>query len=109
QVVGIPGGEIEVVQHHDDGGAAVAVEIGEQVEDLDLVADVQEGGRFVQQEDVGLLRQSHGDPDALALAAGELVDRAIGEVQGVGGLQRGGHGSVVVTAPAGENALVRVR
>ena len=38
QVVGVAGGEVQVVQHHDDRGAALAVEVGEQVEHLDLVA-----------------------------------------------------------------------
>src|SRR5690606_12422578 len=44
EVVGVAGGEVEVVQDHHDGGAAVAVQVGQQVEDLDLVAGVEERG-----------------------------------------------------------------
>ena len=37
EVVGVAGGEVEVVQDHDDRRPAGAVEVGQQVEDLDLV------------------------------------------------------------------------
>ena len=74
EVIGVAGSEVHVVQHHHDRRAAVAVEIGEQIEHLDLVGDVEEGGRLVQQQDVGLLRESHRDPHPLTLTARELVD-----------------------------------
>ncbi|RPK68499.1 hypothetical protein EES43_01455 [Streptomyces sp. ADI96-02] len=108
EVVRVPGGEVEVVQHHHDRGAARAVEVGQQVEDFDLVAGVQEGGGFVQQQQIGLLGQGHGDPHPLALPSGQFVDGAVGERFGVRRLQRGRHGGVVVGVPAGEDALVRV-
>ena len=50
EVVGVAGGEVEVVQHHHDGAAALAVEVGEQVEHLDLVGEVEEGRRLVEQQ-----------------------------------------------------------
>ncbi len=50
EVVGVAGGEVEVVQHHHDGRAAGAVEVGEQIEHVDLVAHVEEGRRFVEQQ-----------------------------------------------------------
>ena len=108
ELVGVARGEVEVVQHHDDRGAALAVEVGEQVEHLDLVGDVEEGRRLVEQQDVGLLRERHRDPHALALAARELVDRPIGEVGDAGRVERGGDGLVVVRAPAAEQPLVRM-
>ena len=58
------------------------VEVGEQVEHLDLVGEVEEGRGLVEQQDVGALGQGHGDPHPLALAARQLVDRAVGQVGG---------------------------
>ena len=81
EVVGVARGEVEVVQHHDDRGAATGVEVGEQVEHLDLVGDVEVGRRLVEQQQVGALRQGHRDPDPLALPTGELVDDAVGETE----------------------------
>ena len=48
----------------------------EQVEHVDLVGEVEERRRLVEQQQLGLLRERHRDPRALALAAGELVERA---------------------------------
>ncbi|CAD5296232.1 conserved hypothetical protein [Bosea sp. EC-HK365B] len=75
EVRGVAAGLVEVVQHRDDR-PPLHVKLGEQVEQLDLVGDVEEGRGFVEQQDRRLLRQHHRDPDPLALAAGELVDRA---------------------------------
>ena len=79
-MVGVARREVEVVQHHHDRGAAAGVELGEQVEHLDLVGDVEVGRRLVEQQQVGALREGHRDPHPLALAARQLVDRAVGEV-----------------------------
>src|SRR6478735_9288970 len=46
---------VEVVQHGDQGSALLGVQIGAEVEHLDLVGDVQVGGRLVQQQDRCLL------------------------------------------------------
>ena len=78
QVVGDGGGLVEVVQHDADGDAVLVGEVADQVEDLDLVAQVEVGGRLVEQQDAGLLREAGGQPDALQLAAGQLVDAALG-------------------------------
>ena len=51
QVVGVPGGEVEVVQHHHDRGPALGVERAEQVEQVDLVGDVEVRRRLVEQQD----------------------------------------------------------
>jgi hypothetical protein len=40
------------------------------------VADVEEGRRIVEQQQVGPLRQRHGDPDPLPLPTGEFVQGA---------------------------------
>ena len=73
------------MQDDNDRAAALADEVGEEVEDFNLVIDVEEGCRLVEQQEIGLLRQRHGNPDALALTARELVDGAIGQLGRVGG------------------------
>ena len=50
-----------------------SLQIGEQGEDLRLDGDVQGGGGFVGDQDVGLERQRHGDHHPLTLAAGQFV------------------------------------
>ena len=108
QVVGVARGEVQVVQHHHDRGAAGAVEVGQQVEHLDLVGDVEEGRRLVEQQDVGLLGQRHRDPDPLPLPAGQLVDGPVGELGRPGHGQRLGDGRVVGSGPPRQHPLVRV-
>ena len=77
-VVGDGGGLVEVVQDDADGDAVVVGQVADQVEDLDLVAQVEVRGRLVEQQDAGVLREAGGQPDALQLAAGQLVDAALG-------------------------------
>src|SRR5699024_5666558 len=76
--------------------------------DLDLVRDVEEGGRLVEQQHVRVLGQGHRDPHPLALPAGELVDWPLGELRGAGQVQRRRDGVVVDRAPSGQQALMRV-
>ena len=96
------------MEHHDDRGAAPGVELGEEVEHLDLVGDVEVGRGLVEQQQVGALREGHRDPHPLALAAGELVDDAVGEPEGVGEGERLGDRLVVGAGPAAEGSVVRV-
>ena len=49
------------------------VQILEQLDDLRLDRDVERGGRLVGDQHVGLAQQRHGDHDALAHAAAELM------------------------------------
>ena len=102
EIVGVAGGKVEVVQDHDDRHARFVVEVRQEVENLDLVGDIEEGRRFVQKQDVGALGQRHGDPDALALSAGEFVHRPLGKVGRPGCRKRGGDRFVVLLRPARE-------
>jgi hypothetical protein len=59
------------------GESAAALQGVQQVEDLGLHRDVQGGGGFVQQDQLGLGDERPGDGDALPLAARELVGVAV--------------------------------
>ena len=108
QVVGVAAGVVEVVQDEHDRAALLLVEVDEQVEDLDLVGEVEERGRLVEQHQRGALGERHGDPHPLALAAGQLVDRPAGEVERAGGGEGVVDGGPVGRRPLPEPALVRV-
>ena len=88
EVGGVPGRVVEVVQHRDQGAALLLVQLGAQVEHVDLVLDVEVRGRLVEQQQRGLLGERHRDPHALPLAAGQFVDIAIGEFGDAGGGHR---------------------
>ncbi|MCO5561385.1 hypothetical protein L7F22_015006 [Adiantum nelumboides] len=107
QVVGVAAGQVQVVQDDDDRAAPHPVPVDEQVQHLDRVRQVQERGRLVEQQRPGVLGQHHRDPHALALTAGQLVDRPVGQLQHPGRAHRVGDGGVVADAAAAEPALVR--
>lgn len=98
---------VEVVQHGDDG-AVLAVQPGEDVQQLDMVGDVEEGRRLAEQQDRGLLCQHHGDPDPLALAARELVDLAVGQRRRAGDPHRAGDCRGIRLGPLPEQTLMRI-
>ena len=50
-----------------------SLQLAEQVEDLRLDGDVERRGRLVGDQELGIAGERHGDHDALAHAAGELV------------------------------------
>ena len=107
-VVGVPGGEPEVVQDHDQRRAALPVQVAQQVQDGHLVGEVEVGRGLVEEQQVGALREREGEPDPLPLAAGQLVDDPAGQVGGAGQRQRLRHGRLVLGAPPPQRALVRV-
>ena len=82
----------EIVGDEEHGELVLALELGEQGEDLGLNGDVEGGGGLVCNEQAGAVDESHGDEDALALAAGELVGIVGVAARGVGdgdGFKRG--------------------
>ena len=56
-----------------DGHAEAFLHVLQQIEDLRLDGHVERGGRLVGDDELGLAGQRHGDHDALAHAARELV------------------------------------
>ncbi len=77
----------------------------QQLEDLHLVAEIEERGGFIQQDIGRLLRQRHGDPAALTLAAGEAFDGHMGKLSRAGQAQRLLHRPLVFVAPLAHNVL----
>ena len=72
------------MRDQDHRHAALGDQVGDQVEDLSLDGDVERRGRLVGDQQVGLAGQRHGDGDALALAAGELVRIGIDALRRIG-------------------------
>ena len=71
----------EVVRDEQERERQPILQLGEQVEHLGLDRHVERGDGLVEHDEVGLERERPRDPDALALAAGELV-RVAGRVLG---------------------------
>ncbi|UXN73974.1 hypothetical protein N8D56_01015 [Devosia sp. A8/3-2] len=71
QPIGIAGGRVQIVQDQNHGAAEIDIELAHQIEAIELVGHVEVIDRLVEADHVGFLRQHHGDPDALQLAAGE--------------------------------------
>lgn len=105
-MVGDAGGVGEVVQHDADGDAVQLGEIAHQVEQLDLEARVEVVGGLVKQEHGGVLGEAGGEPDALHLAAGELVGPAACEAGGAGEVQGEVDRGAVGRGEGGEAAAV---
>ena len=93
-LVGATGDDAEVVGDEDHRHVALALLVGEQVEDLRLHGDVERGGGLVGEEQLRAAGQRDGDGDALAHAAGELVrvlveaPLGLGDADGVEELER---------------------
>ena len=82
------GGEVEVVQHHDDGHALFG-QGGEVLHQAVLIADVEMVGRLIKKEDFGILQQRADDGGALLFAAGEGLDAFVLQVGEVEMLEQG--------------------
>ena len=82
--VGVLGDHAHVVGDEDDRGAERVLQLAHQVEDLGLDGHVERRGRLVGDEHLGIARQRHGDHDALAHAARELVRIGVRAPLGLG-------------------------
>jgi hypothetical protein len=71
------------VRDEDERRAGFTSDLLQQREDLRLHRDVEGGRRLVGDEQLGLGRERHGDHDALAHAAGELVRVVVDPTCGV--------------------------
>ena len=69
--------DAEVVRDPQHGHVHLVLQALQQLEDLRLDGDVERGGRLVGDQQVGLVGERHGDHDALALAARELMRKGL--------------------------------
>ncbi|CAM2159701.1 hypothetical protein PT2222_60115 [Paraburkholderia tropica] len=100
--------EIDVVQHDHDRERALVGQRAQQAQHLDLMRDVERGSRLVEQQTGRGLRHQHREPDALTLAAREVIGELRGETRGVGEAQRLVDMRVIVGAQAAERAVPRI-
>ena len=91
-----------------DDGDAIALEVAGEVEDLDLVCDVEVGCGFVEEDDGGLLGEDQGDPDPLALSAGQFGYESVGEIRDVDSFHGLVDGLLIGGRPLPQDSLVRV-
>ena len=78
------GDDAHVVGHPDERGVVLRLEVVDEVEDLPLDGDVERRRRLVGDDERGLTRERHGDENALAHPAGELVGVAVVAALGLG-------------------------
>ncbi len=94
---------VEVVGGHHDR-QATGVEVVQQVEHFVAGLDVDAGGGFVHQQELGAGEQGPGDEHPLLLAPGQLADVAITELGDTQALQHLGHLELLLPAGPGEQA-----
>ena len=63
--------QIQIMRRHHHRRAALGVEPFQQRADFELVGEVERGGWFVEQQEIGCLCQRAGNHDALFLAAAQ--------------------------------------
>jgi len=76
----------EVVADEEDCRLELRLELRDEVEHLRLHRRVEPGGRLVEDQELRILRERHGDHDALLHPAGELMRIARQHARGVGDL-----------------------
>jgi hypothetical protein len=82
--IGDLGDDTEIVSDEEEREFHFAAELVEQLEDLFLDGDVKSGGGLIGDEQFGIGGESHGDHDALAKSAGELMRKLTGADLGLG-------------------------
>ncbi len=73
QAIGTRGGQRQIVRDKQHGGAGVAAQFIEQIENARLHRDVQRAGGLIGDDKRGLERQRNGDQHPLLHTARELV------------------------------------
>ena len=99
--------EVEVVEDGDDRPAVASVQVGEQVHDVELVADVEMDRRLVEHDDRRGLGDRDGQQDELPLAERQLPNVAADEPAEPDPLDRRRNRRPVGRAEPAEPVLVR--
>lgn len=87
--------EVEVVQNQNDGATVLLVELGDEIETIDLMRHIQMIDRFIKADDFGFLRQNHSDPYALELTARERADWPLPKMQNAGAVHGAFHSVLI--------------
>ena len=66
-------GELVIMRHENERHRFLPVQLGHELENMPAVFRIQIPGRLVGEEDLGFVRESPGDRDALLLAARKLI------------------------------------
>ena len=88
--------ETQIVDHGEHG-AALRAPTAENVHEFFRRVDVESGKWFIEEENIGALRERAREEDALLLSAGKLADLARGEIGDVEFFQRAIDAGVIVT------------
>ena len=80
--------DAEIVGDEDDRHAELALQLGQQHQDLRLDGDVERRRRLVGDQDVGVVGERHGDHHALALAARHFVRIGFHPPLGIGNMHQ---------------------
>ena len=81
-VIGVFPSQVEFVRDHHDGVAIFRSEAAQGLKEIDLRADVEMQGGFVEEKQQRLLGQGASQDDALLFAAGDLVHPTLAQVLG---------------------------
>ena len=81
--------------------------LADQLEHLELAAEIERGRRLVQQQDRRQLRQRSSDDDPLTLTAGQVPEGSISERQQVKLFEHVGDDAAIVAVLAAEVADIR--
>ena len=79
--------------------AALPVQLFREVKHLNLVGNIKVGGRLIQQDQRGLLRQRHSDPHALPLPTRKRLNGSFRQLQHIRRLHRLNTGCLILSRP----------
>ena len=78
--------DLELMSGGDDGLRG-ALPLLDEVDELALAAGIEHGGRFVEQQHLGIEHNDRGQGDPLLFAAGETIGRAVAKMRNAHQLQ----------------------
>src|SRR5690242_17887774 len=99
--------EVELVEDGEHRHPARG-EIRDEVGDLEAMVQVEVAHGLVEEQDSRFLREGLREGEALQVAAGQLVDGSLGEVESVGALEGARDDPGISLARTGESLEMRV-